>query len=168
MSIEAKSEQKMEYFPGNNWGLPTDLSLVPEAADELERRLAEAGWPEDSINSTSTAFREVLINAMVHGNLELSDKSKINENEKWDELVKRLSIKTDKKVFIELKIAPEEVVIKVRDEGEGFDPDEALDTTSPERLLKPTGRGLTFMKLYFDEVSFDRENKTVILKKVRD
>lgn len=167
MLYEEEPKQTTEYFQSDDWELPTDLSLVPKAADELEKRLAEMGWPKDSISDMSTAFREVLINAMVHGNLELADKNKIDENEKWDELVKRLGIKTDKKVFVDLKITQEEVIIKVRDEGKGFDPNEVSDMTNSEGLLKPTGRGLAFMKLYFDEISFDKQNKTITLKKVR-
>ncbi len=167
MPFETKSEQKKEYFLGNSWELPSDLSLVPEAADELEKRLAEAGWPEDSVIDMSTAFREVLINAIVHGNLELNDKNKIRDDEKWDEVVKRLNVKTDKKVSVDLEITPEKVMIRVKDGGKGFDPNEALDMASPEGLSKPTGRGLAFMKLYFDEVSFDKGNKTVTLEKKR-
>lgn len=168
MNYEAIPQQELKYFQSDSWELPTDLSLVPKAADELEKKLAEMEWPEDSVNDMSTAFREVLINAMVHGNLELLDKNKIDENEKWDELVKRLGVKTDKKVFVDLKITQEEVIIKVRDEGKGFDPNEVSDMTNSEGLLKPTGRGLAFMKLYFDEVSFDKQNKTVTLKKRRN
>lgn len=168
MNYEAMLQRELKYFQGDSWELPTDLSLVPKAADELEKRLAETGWPEDSVSDMSTAFREILINAMVHGNLELADKNKIDENEKWDELVKRLGIKTDKKVFVDLKITQEEVIIKVRDEGKGFDPNEVSDMTNSEGLLKPTGRGLAFMKPYFDEISFDKQNKTVTLKKKRN
>ncbi len=167
MPYEKELEIKNEYFDGNNWELPTDLGLISKAADELEKRLAQVGWPEDSVIDMSTAFREVLINAIVHGNLELNDESKSHDNEKWEEVVKRLNPKTDKKVYIDLEITPEEVVIKVKDEGRGFDPNKVSDMTSPEGLSKPTGRGMAFMQLYFDKVSFDKENKTVTLKKMR-
>jgi serine/threonine-protein kinase RsbW len=44
------------------------------------------------------------------------------------------------------------LVVKVRDEGEGFDPSEVPDPTSVENLLRASGRGLLMMRALVDEV----------------
>ena len=54
-----------------------------------------------------------------------------------------------------------EVLITVRDEGEGFDSRVVPDPTEAQRLLFTHGRGLHLMRALMDEVSFE-ENGTVV------
>ena len=39
--------------------------------------------------------------------------------------------------------------------SKGFDPSKVPDPTSPENLLKDSGRGLYLMKIYSDELKFN-------------
>jgi serine/threonine-protein kinase RsbW len=63
-------------------------------------------------------------------------------------------------VTVEFTLAPvagpEELVVRVIDEGEGFDPEEVADPLAPENILKSSGRGIFFMRSFMDDVSLRR------------
>jgi serine/threonine-protein kinase RsbW len=46
--------------------------------------------------------------------------------------------------------------IRIRDEGEGFDPEKVEDPLAPENRFKTSGRGIFYMKTFMDEVRFQR------------
>ncbi len=97
-----------------------------------------AGLDEDSVHWISVAVRESVINAIKHGNREHPDKL----------------------VTVEFTFAPVddpgELIVRVLDEGEGFDPDEIGDPLAPENLLKASGRGIFFMRSFMDDVTLRR------------
>jgi len=47
------------------------------------------------------------------------------------------------------------LVVKVKDQGHGFDPGKIPDPTSPENLLKDSGRGIFLMRIYMDEIKYN-------------
>jgi serine/threonine-protein kinase RsbW len=49
-----------------------------------------------------------------------------------------------------------ELLIRVRDQGEGFDPEEVDDPLAPENLLKPSGRGIFLIRSFMDDVQLQR------------
>ena len=48
------------------------------------------------------------------------------------------------------------LTIRVRDQGEGFDPEEVADPLAPENLLKSSGRGIFLIRNFMDEVKLQR------------
>lgn len=88
---------------------------------------------EESRHWIDLAVREAVANAIKHGNRS----------------------EPDKRVEIELDVGSEEVVIRVRDEGEGFDPGSVNDPLAPENRLRPNGRGLFYMKKFMDEIDYE-------------
>jgi serine/threonine-protein kinase RsbW len=52
--------------------------------------------------------------------------------------------------------SPEELVIVVQDQGDGFDPESIADPLAPENLLKSSGRGIFFMRSFMDDVQLAR------------
>jgi serine/threonine-protein kinase RsbW len=119
------------------------LDLVQIVSDAFGRM---AGLDEDGLHWMGVAIRESVINAIKHGN--------------------RSDIQ--KRVFVDLAAGPrrgdangasqrpEELVVLVRDQGEGFDPSLLLDPLAPENLLKSSGRGIFFMRNFMDDVSLRR------------
>jgi serine/threonine-protein kinase RsbW len=97
-----------------------------------------AGLDEDGVHWISVAVRESVINAIKHGNREDSRKL----------------------VTVEFAMAPigdpRELVVRVVDEGEGFDPGALADPLAPENILKSSGRGIFFMRSFMDDVSLRR------------
>ena len=67
---------------------------------------------------------------------------------------------TTKRITVELGLEPPEkpveLVVRVIDPGEGFDPDDVADPLAEENLLKPTGRGIFFMRRMMDDVTLRR------------
>jgi serine/threonine-protein kinase RsbW len=111
------------------------LDLVQVVVDHVGRLVA---MDEDSIVWMEVAVRESVINAIKHGN-------------RHDE---------SKHVFVEFGLLPadhpSELTIRIRDQGEGFDPAELPDPLAPENLLKASGRGIFFMRNFMDEVDIHR------------
>jgi len=111
------------------------LDFVQVVSDYIGRM---AGLDEDALHWVSVAVRESVVNAIKHGNR--SDETK--------------------KVVVEFSPVPldnpEELVIRVEDEGEGFDPEELADPLAPENILKSSGRGIFLIKSFMDDVQLQR------------
>jgi serine/threonine-protein kinase RsbW len=101
-------------------------------SDHLCKRI---GFDEDAVHWVGVAVRESVINAIKHG----------NQNDER------------KMVHVEFaSSASAELVIAVRDEGEGFDPESIADPLAPENMLKSSGRGIFLMRNFMDDVSLRR------------
>jgi len=118
--------------------IPSLFDMV-DLVQVLSDRMGQlAAFDEDAIHWVGVAVRESVINAIKHGNREHPDKT----------------------VTIEFQFtpadAPTELVIQVRDEGEGFEVQEVADPLAPENLLKSSGRGIFFMRSFMDDVQMRR------------
>ena len=49
-----------------------------------------------------------------------------------------------------------ELAIRVRDQGDGFDPETLADPLAPENLLKASGRGIFLIRSFMDDVELRR------------
>jgi serine/threonine-protein kinase RsbW len=111
------------------------LDFVQVVSDHMAR---DVGLDEDSLHWVSVAIRESVINAIKHGNRNDSAKH----------------------VFIEFETGltsdVPELAIRVRDEGEGFDPETVANPLDPENLLKSSGRGIFLIRNFMDDVRLQR------------
>jgi serine/threonine-protein kinase RsbW len=110
------------------------LDFVQVVSDHLARRV---GLDEDAMHWVSVAIRESVINAIKHG----------NRND------------SSKRVFVEFGTSMGEVPelsIRVRDQGEGFDPEQVANPLDPENLLKSSGRGIFLIRNFMDDVQLRR------------
>ena len=111
------------------------LDFVQVVSDHIGRL---AGLDDDSLHWVSVAVRESVVNAIKHGN-------------KNDE---------SNRVVVEFTPVPmhdpEELVIRVEDEGEGFDPEALADPLAPENILKSSGRGIFLIRSFMDDVQLQR------------
>jgi serine/threonine-protein kinase RsbW len=111
------------------------LDFVQIVSDRIGR---DIGLDDDSVHWVGVAIRESVINAIKHGNRN----------------------NTAKHVFVEFETkSPEggpELNIRVRDEGEGFDPSTVEDPLAPENLLKSSGRGIFLIRSFMDDVTLQR------------
>lgn len=58
-------------------------------------------------------------------------------------------------MFVEFETgsaAEPELSIRVRDQGQGFDPETAANPLAPENMLKANGRGIFFIRNLMDDV----------------
>ena len=51
---------------------------------------------------------------------------------------------------------PTTLVVRVVDQGIGFDPVEVANPLAPENLLKSSGRGIFFMRSFMDDLTLQR------------
>jgi serine/threonine-protein kinase RsbW len=128
---------------------PSGVAAIAPFADQLmrfiKRFMVNVGTAKETEDEVEIAIYEALANAVTHGN---------HEN-------------PEKQVHVACLCSMDgELLISVRDEGEGFDSGAIPDPTEAQRLLLPPGRGLHLMRALMDEVSFE-ENGTVVRMRKR-
>ena len=118
--------------------IPSLFDMV-DLVQVLSDRMGQlAAFDEDSIHWIGVAVRESVINAIKHGNREDRAKHVVVE------------------FILRPRERPEEFVVRVLDQGEGFDPAEIANPLDPENMLKSSGRGIFFMRNFMDDVSITR------------
>jgi serine/threonine-protein kinase RsbW len=114
------------------------LDFVQMVSDRMAHL---AGLDDDAVHWIGVAVRESVINAIKHGNRE----------------------DVEKLVTVEFTFTPatepQELVVRVLDQGAGFDPEEIADPLAPENLLKASGRGIFFMRSFMDDVTLRRADE---------
>jgi serine/threonine-protein kinase RsbW len=114
--------------------LDSTLESVDNAEELALQEAEKAGVPEDDLHKIAMAVRESMVNAVVHGN-------RYNVN---------------KKVHLLVSKSPEEFVIRIADQGEGFDYDNLPDPLAQENLLRHSGRGIFLIKAFMDDFKVRR------------
>lgn len=117
------------------------------------------------------ALHEVLVNAIEHGNLELSSTLRETGDRtaylKLTEERRQLEPYCARRVFVSAKFTHAEAKYIVRDEGPGFDPATLPDPLDLAQLEKTTGRGLLLIRTFMDEVSFNATGNEITIVKRR-
>jgi serine/threonine-protein kinase RsbW len=109
---------------------PNNLITVEEFVNYFAKDL---GLNEEQLATLLLAVTEATTNAIIHANK--CDKTKL--------------------VKVDVNVLNSKLIIKVIDEGTGFDPSEIPDPTQPENILKDSGRGLYLMKVYMDDLKYN-------------
>ena len=110
--------------------IPSKLESIETVSSEVKKATGKIGFDEDDANWIELAIHEAVINAITHGNKQSDSK------------------KVDVKVITE----DDSLTVFVRDRGAGFDPSQLPDPTDVNNLLKPSGRGIFYMRTFMDEV----------------
>jgi serine/threonine-protein kinase RsbW len=105
------------------------LDLVQTLTDCVTRFM---GFDEDTAHWIGMSVRESVTNAIQHGN-------KLDQS---------------KKVDIRFDVASDRLEISVKDQGTGFQVNDLPNPLDPENLLKPSGRGIFYIRSFMDEVEF--------------
>ena len=118
-----------------------------------------------------TALHECLINAMEHGNLELTSDLRESEHSKaYRSLVderRQLQPYCDRHVLVTARFSRQEAAFVIRDDGRGFDPLKLPDPRDPANLQKCSGRGLFLIRTFMDEVRFNETGNEITMLKRR-
>ena len=112
--------------------LPSRVEAIDKAATAVAELVARSGISDDDAFGIDMGVREALANAVIHGN------------------------KLDESKLIEINVtkSPDSLEISVHDQGQGFNPETISDPTKEENILKSSGRGIFFMRNFFDEVDW--------------
>jgi serine/threonine-protein kinase RsbW len=109
--------------------LDSTLESVDATEASVRSFAADAGFDESDTYFIGLAAREILVNAVKHGN-------------RFD---------PNKKVDLRLSASVRELIVEIKDQGEGFRVEDVPDPRLPENLDRPSGRGLTLAKGIMDD-----------------
>lgn len=131
--------------------------------------LEHSGITEEYLFKIKLGLTEILINAMTHGNLEMSSeilKGRNTHFELWNqELQKRLKNPKFQERFVYVKVkykVRESLEIMIEDEGSGFDATKFLqEKEKEEETFNVFGRGLMMVKATCDQLEFNEKGTKV-------
>jgi anti-sigma regulatory factor (Ser/Thr protein kinase) len=108
----------------------------------VESSLAQLDLSDDDAHQIGISIREAVANAIKHGNQ--GDVSKL--------------------VKVEIGIDDCDLLIRVHDQGVGFDVNGVPNPLEPENLLRRNGRGILLMNQFMDQIeyTFQPERGTVV------
>lgn len=118
---------------------PYEVAALEGFVDELKENF---NIKEELFGNILITLTEAVNNSIIHGND--SDDSK--------------------NVEVTAKCENDKLLIKVSDEGEGFDYEHLPDPTNPENIEKLTGRGVFLMKQLSDHLEYSDGGSSVELQ----
>ena len=122
--------------------LPNDIRSISHAVDYVMQRCSACSEHARKLDlNFRVGLTEALSNAMLYGNA--GDSAK--------------------RVRVEVLVAGSEITARITDEGAGFDPNEVPDPTTPQNVVKSSGRGIFLMRALLDEVTFNDQGNSVTL-----
>jgi anti-sigma regulatory factor (Ser/Thr protein kinase) len=151
--------------------LENDVNLLLSLSRHLQQMLGEA-WNIDRTDRlrSGTALEEALLNALYHGNLEVSSDLKEIDHAAFYNLVEERRVTSpwcDRRIHVKVCLTTTDVEVVIRDQGPGFDPSKLPDPTDPENLDRPSGRGVMLMRAFMDDVSYNEFGNEVTLRRKR-
>jgi len=126
----------------------SEVLFIDIAQEVVQKILENLKVVEDEIFWVCLAVREAVINAVKHGN----------------------NFDAGKYVDFVVDIQGEQLRIEVADQGTGFNIDDVPDPLSDENILKPSGRGIFYIRSFMDNVDYEivqpSGTRLVMLKKL--
>jgi serine/threonine-protein kinase RsbW len=116
----------------------SNIRIVENAIDEL---MGEIGITQENYGKILVSTLEAVNNAIMHGN----------------------KFEKDKKVEVEILYKNEKLRIKIKDQGQGFIPDEVPDPTIPKNIESLNGRGIFLMSKLADKIKFSKKGNSVTM-----
>lgn len=123
------------------------------------------------------AIEHAVLNAMYRGNLELSrdqtpsDQAIVYDDATSEEIQEKLATAPyrDRVVRVEVTVTESDVIVVVRDQGNGFDTSIVPSPEDPDVLESEGGRGLVMMSSLVDELQFNElGNEVTLIKRSRN
>jgi serine/threonine-protein kinase RsbW len=109
--------------------LDSILHIVDSVESDAREYAQRTGFHGNTLEKIGIAVREIVNNAIIHGN----------------------RLDRQKKVVVRIARTTEQITITVWDQGKGFDLDLLPNPRSPEALLRGSGRGIYLARALMDE-----------------
>ena len=123
--------------------LPNDLRAIEQSVEVVLDRGRQVGFNADRLRlNLRVGLTEALANAMLYGNGQ----------------------DPRKRVLVEARLTPDEIRIRVTDEGRGFDPDSVPDPTTPNRIPRSYGRGIFLIRRLMDHVEYNERGNSIEMR----
>jgi CheY-like chemotaxis protein len=163
-ALECLSQTEASFLLHND---PDLIAPLLAYQDDLLMRLNFCDLTERM--RVRVALQEALLNAMYHGNMEVSSDLRQQNESAFHNLFKQRRTQPPyrgRSVYFTSKIKPNEAVYVIRDQGPGFNPSAVPNPTDPAQLERVGGRGLLLIRTFMDQVSYnDKGNEITLLKR---
>ena len=117
--------------------MPTLLESV-HLAEEISRCVsASLGFCEEDRDKIALAVREGMANAVCYGNQECPEKP----------------------IRLVFEVETDRFIVRILDQGRGFNLDDVPDPLAQENLLKTSGRGIFLMRAFMDALHVRRPSE---------
>jgi serine/threonine-protein kinase RsbW len=139
-----RPEDRAKYPVRLRISYPSTKQALNRAVSDVLKMAERCGCIDDDQMDLEIALREALANAITHGN----------------------GSRTAKRIFLRCYGSPgSDILVLVRDEGDGFDPEQVPDPRNSDRRLLHHGRGLLLMRKLMDHVAYRKEGREVLIYK---
>ncbi|MEJ2368039.1 MAG: ATP-binding protein [Acidobacteriota bacterium] len=112
--------------------VPSDLKYTDFFESVFRVYAEELEVPQERQEWLCLSLREAVNNALLHGN----------------------HLDPEKYVEVTVEKSGSDLVIRVLDQGTGFDRSNLLNPTEPENILRPHGRGIYLIRQFVDDLRF--------------
>ncbi len=163
----------MSDFPSNpnfkevrnqthEWTIPSIMESSMGYHQKLEKLLLENGWDEREIYRIGYAFHELLVNAIVHGNLGLK-KPKGGTEEDYAKNIaaaERLPENQTKIVQVKIILETNKIIITIQDQGKNSPEFWKIDLDgirTGNDTSWQSGRGIQVSEKFTDQVIFEKK-----------
>jgi CheY-like chemotaxis protein/anti-sigma regulatory factor (Ser/Thr protein kinase) len=153
------------------FALDNDPTLVSTLIAGFRADLLVLGvCDQNGATRTGIALEEALLNAIYHGNLEVSSELRCDGDEPFHRLAQERREQEPyqkRRVHVSARMTRQKATFVIADQGPGFDVSQLPDPTDPANLDKPSGRGLLLMRMFMDEVRHNSTGNQITLVKHR-
>lgn len=151
--------------------LGSDPAEVPAVVSRLADAAVEVGLCDrPTARRVGVAVEEALLNAIVHGNLEVSSDLRQADERAYDRRIAERQGQApfaERRVTLTARLSRDEAAFEVQDQGPGFDVTQVPDPTDPANLCRSGGRGILLMRSFMTAVQFAAGGTRVTLVKRR-
>lgn len=122
--------------------IDSDTLKLAEVEDFIQKAFIKYQLPSNQYYKVLLCVKEAVTNSIIHGN------------------------KSDsrKKVVVKITKCHNEILVKVMDEGAGFDFEQIKDPTASENIKEESGRGIFLIRNLCDELLFKGNGKIIEIK----
>jgi serine/threonine-protein kinase RsbW len=138
-----ESKEKSQHIDGWHMARLSSIEEMLPLVKIVTGAMELLGFRENDILHVRLAMEEAVINSFKHGNR--NDPSK--------------------QVSVRFEVGHEQVLVEVEDQGQGFDPSQVPDPTTPENLKRSSGRGILMMRTFMTWIRFSERGNCVTLCK---
>jgi CheY-like chemotaxis protein/anti-sigma regulatory factor (Ser/Thr protein kinase) len=152
--------------------IENDETLVPSVIARLEQAACEVEFCDEMLwMQIAMALDEALVNAIFHGNLEVSSELRqVDDGKAFVDMVnlrKTVSPYKERSVSVEMHVDREKATFIIADEGHGFNLSLIPDPTDPANLEKAGGRGLLLIYSFMDTVCHNDKGNQITMMKLK-
>ena len=152
--------------------IENDETLVPSVIARLEQAACEVDFCNEMLwMQIAMALDESLVNAILHGNLEVSsDLRQLDDGKGFVDLVnerKHQSPYKERRVAIEMRVNRDQAEFVITDDGVGFNVAALPDPTDAANLEKAGGRGLLLIHSFMDSVQHNAIGNQITMVKLK-